>query len=45
MKICLNTSIYLISYTLLYHALYYCPPIENKFTYLIKLCHRINTSK
>ncbi len=45
MKLNLNTTIYLISYTLVYHALYYCPPVERKFTYLIKLFHGIDPNK
>ncbi len=41
MKFNINTVVYLFNYTLIYHALYYCPPIEKKFAYLIKLFHGI----
>ena len=32
---------FLIGYTLFYHGLYYCPFMEKKFTYMIKMFHNI----
>lgn len=35
----LSYGSYLISYTFIYHGLYYCPPISKKFDKLLLLLH------
>lgn len=44
MGITKSTTFQIICYTVFYHAMYYCPPIEKKISYLIKKLHNIKDS-
>lgn len=39
MKEAIRYGVFLTAYTLVYHGLYYCPPIYKGFSHLIKCAH------